>query len=133
MNLLCRALARDARSLQQGRLNEEPDTSRDAQFDFGGGGVSGGGVSGPGQGQGAERNVRDDDAYYDVPFNVSADAVSTASKSKSAGEDDSIPVKPPINDDDDGHVMNVQVLPPVLQEITGSQVDKSDSDSDSIR
>ena len=47
MNLLCRALARDARSLQQGRLNEEPDTSRDAQFDFGGGGVSGGGVSGP--------------------------------------------------------------------------------------
>lgn len=60
---------------------------------------------------------------------MSADAVSTASKSKSAGEDDSIPVKPPINDDDDGHVMNVQVLPPVLQEITGSQVDKSDSDS----
>ena len=119
MNLLCRALARDARSLQQGRLNEEPDTSRDAQFDFGGG--SG---SGPGQGQGAERNVQDDDAHYDVPFNVSADTVSTASKS--AGEDEPIPVKPPINDDDDGHVMNVPVLPPVLQEITGSQVDKSD-------
>jgi hypothetical protein len=124
MNLLCRALARDERSLQQGRLNEESDTSRDAQFDFGG--VSGGGGSGPGQGKGARRNVQDDDAYYDVPFNVSADTVSTASKSKSAGEDEPIPVKPPINDDDDGHVMNVPVLPPVLQEITGSQVDKSD-------
>ena len=68
---------------------------------------------------------------YSYRLNSSCSVITfkTGSTWKSAGEDEPIPVKPPINDDDDGHVMNVPVLPPVLQEITGSQVDKSDSDS----